>query len=333
MSNIIFKEGTGIPHGSFEDEFLTHKNCSEWWYATGYLEDENEKLFSFQYTLAKIKILGIKFHMLLTAITDIGNRKHYYAQYQDFSGKTVTSGLQETTFGDIASIRYSPNEKSKLGQMVLSMVGKDYTLHLDMAAQKSPVWNCEDGKLQMGILDDPKQVTYYYSMTNISAGGVLELNGEKHNVNGKAWFDRQGGTCNMTNPLTNWEWFSCRFFDDEELMLFSFPQNGYTDGTYIRQDGSYQRANNYSIEPLGFLVEPDTKYRFSNGWKVKIPGIKSEEYTILPISEGQFNVFFFELLAEILNNKGEKVGYCVVELLPGARNKRLKSLLAFKKKS
>jgi predicted secreted hydrolase len=333
MGRIVYTDGTGVPHKSFEDEFLTHKKCSEWWYVTGYLEAENKNLFSFQYTLAKIKVWGIKFHMLLTAVTDIGAQKHYYAQYQDFSGKTVTSDPKETTFGDLAGIRYSPNENSVLGDMVLSMKAKEYDLKLNMRAQKAPVWNCEDGKLQMGILGDPKQVTYYYSLTNLSADGILVLNGKKQAVQGKAWFDRQGGTCKLTNPLTNWEWFSLRFFDGEEIMLFSFPRTGYADGTYIRQDGTYQRANDYQIEPLDFFTEPHTKYRFSNGWRVSIRKVKEEEYLIRPIVDGQFNVFFFELLAEVVNKEGKRVGYCVVELLPGARNKRIKPLLAFKRKT
>ena len=333
MGKIAYTDGTGVPHKSFEDEFLTHKKCSEWWYATGYLEDEDKNLFSFQYTLAKIKVWGVKFHILLTAVTDIGAQKHYYAQYQDFVGKNITSNLQETTFGNLASIRYSPNEKSGLGNMEMSMKAKEYKIDLSMRAQKAPVWHCEDGKLQMGILDDPKQVTYYYSLTNLSADGVLLLNGKSHKVKGKAWFDRQGGTSKFTNPLTNWEWFSFRFFDDEEIMLFSFPRTGYADGTYIGKDGTYQRVNDYQIEPLDFFTEPSTKYKFSNGWQVNIRSVKEEEYLIKPIIDGQFNVFFFELLAEIINKEGKRVGYCVVELLPGARNKRIKPLLAFRRKA
>lgn len=333
MGKITYTDGIGVPHKSFEDEFLTHEKCSEWWYATGYLEDETKNLFSFQYTLAKIKLWGVQFHMLLTAVTDIGAQKHYYAQYQDFSGKNITGELKETAFGDLASIRYSPNENSTLGDMDLFMKAKEYDIKLNMSAQKAPVWNCEDGKLQMGILNDPKQITYYYSLTNLSADGILVLNGEKHAVKGKAWFDRQGGICKLTNPLTNWEWFSLRFFDDEEVMLFSFPRTGYTDGTYIRRDGTYQRVNDYRIQPLDFFTEPNTRYKFSDGWRVNIKNVKEEEYLIKPISSGQFNVFFFELLAEIVNQEGRRVGYCVVELLPGARNKRIKPLLALKKKT
>lgn len=330
MGNIVSTRGIGIPHGSFEDEFLTHKSCSEWWYVTGYLEDEDSNRFSFQYTLAQIRIFGIKFHMLLTALTDIHANRHSYAQYQDFFGKQITTNSTETTFQNRAGIRYSSNAKCSFGVMDLLINESDYTLQLNLQAQKSPVWNCEDGKLQMGILDDPNQVTYYYSITNLLVKGVLTLDRKQHAVHGKAWFDRQGGPCKLTNPLTNWEWFSFRFFDDEEIMLFSFPRTGYTDGTYIPGDGCTRRLNEYRIEPLGFLTEPKTSFRFSDGWRVTMPGIKQEEYLVQPVSNGQLNLFFYELLADVINPQGERVGFCVVELLPGARNKHIKPWLALK---
>ncbi len=33
---IQYTGGSGVPHKTVEDEFLSHKGCSEWWYTTGY---------------------------------------------------------------------------------------------------------------------------------------------------------------------------------------------------------------------------------------------------------------------------------------------------------
>jgi hypothetical protein len=43
-------------------------------------------------------------------------------------------------------------------------------------------------------------------------------------------------------------------------------------------------------------------------------------YEIRPLTDGQMNLVYFELLAGIYNPAGEQVGLCMVELLPGARN-------------
>ncbi len=66
------------------------------------------------------------------------------------------------------------------------------------------------------------------------------------------------------------------------------------------------------------LVEVEG-FVFSTGWDLLLPGIKEESYQIRPIMDGQMNWAYFELLAEIINPSGERVGYCCVELLPGVR--------------
>lgn len=322
----------GIPHQSFADEFLTHRKCSEWWYSTGYFFDENNNQYTYQFTLARIKIMGIRFHVILTALTDIANNKHYYGQQISLFNKGIITTSDETSFAQLASIRYSKNEKSSFGKMELAMDNKDYSLQLNLEAKKAPVWHCDDGVLLMGNTGDPKDTTFYFSITNLDLKGTMDLHGQVHEVKGKAWFDKQGGTYHLEKPVTNWEWFSMRFFDGEEIMLFPFPNTGYHDGTYIKKDGQYQRLNNFIYEPLDFIVEATTNYKFSYGWMFELPGIKDEKYTVMPKLDGQFNVAFYELIGDIYDQNDVLVGYCIVELLPGARNSKLDSKLIFRKK-
>jgi len=49
-------------------------------------------------------------------------------------------------------------------------------------------------------------------------------------------------------------------------------------------------------------------------------GFKEEAYTITPKMDGQLNLFYYELLADIKDRDGTEVGVCVVELLPGVYN-------------
>jgi predicted secreted hydrolase len=41
MPNIQYTASPGVPHLGLEDEFLCHKDGSEWWYCTGYLNEES----------------------------------------------------------------------------------------------------------------------------------------------------------------------------------------------------------------------------------------------------------------------------------------------------
>lgn len=321
MNNIQYTTSPGIPHRSMDEEFLCHKNGSEWWYATGILNDEAEKLYTFQFTLARVRLRGIQIHILMTALTDLQTKKHYYAQKPIFSRKNLTLTSEKVALDRVAEMTFSA------GELGLHQNDKDYSLSLKLEVVKPRVWHCEDGILKMGI-DDPKEKTYYWSYTNLAVSGKLILENAEHKVSGKAWFDKQGGTYTLTNRLTNWEWFSMRFFDGEEIMLFAFPQDNYFDGTYIEKNGGYRQLNNYQITPLGFTEAAGNKFSF--GWKVEMKGTKDEAYTIVPKIDGQLNLFYYELLADVKDKDGNNVGYCMMENLPGVYNK-ISMMGAFKR--
>jgi predicted secreted hydrolase len=329
MRNIQYTSSLGFPHSSMKEEYLAHKKGSEWWYSTGYLNDKAGRMFGFQFTLARVNVYGIKFHMLLTSLTDYQTGKHYFEQGTAFFGNQITITPARIAFGEKAEIINSPNPVDEKGRMQLCIHGKNYSLAVDMNAIKPPVWHCDNGTLQMGILDDPKETTCYYSYTNMVSTGKLTFENQEFDLTGKAWFDKQGGTYTITDRRVGWEWFSMRFFDNEEIMLFAFPQDNYYDGTLIEQTGKYRRLNAYTIRPLGFTEAGG--YKFSNGWYLSIQGVKDEVYTITPLIDGQFNLYFFELLAEVRNKDGKLVGYSVVELMPGVYNKKLNAFRAFKR--
>jgi predicted secreted hydrolase len=314
VKNIQYTASAGVPHRSMEDEFLCHKKGSEWWYCTGVLNDESGKLYSFQFTLARIRLYGMQMHILMTAVTDFETKKHYYAQHPIFFGKDVMLTAEKVSLNGLAEMTFSAKE------LRLSIEEKEFTLTLNLDVTKPPVWHCDDGVLRMGV-DDPKEKTYYWSYTNLAASGRLILENKESKVTGKAWFDKQGGTYTLTSRWTNWEWFSLRFFDGEEVMLFSFPQDNYQDGTYIEKSGSYRRLNDYVITTLGFTEAGGKKFSF--GWKLEMKNIKQEQYTIIPKIDGQLNLFYFELVADIKDMDGKEVGYCVVELLPGVHNEKI----------
>jgi len=308
--------------GSFEREWLCHKGISEWWYATGYFHDENGRLFSFQYTLVRIHVHAVRMYMLMLAVTDIETGRHHFVQVPAFSGKGIVIDASMLCFRDTAVLT-----KEESGMHITAKAADfNYDLFLDYG--KGAFWHCDNGKLQMGI-PSRKATTLYYSYTNMPVSGTIMLDGVAHEVKGKAWFDKQGGTYPITKPECMWEWFSLRFFDNEEMMLFSFPQNGYVDGTYIRADRTCARLNSYIITPKKFMTAGT--YKFSCEWEVELPGLKDGHYLIRPLTDGQLNLVYFELLAGICRDSGELAGYCVVELLPGAYNSKISVFNMFKR--
>ncbi|WP_084127472.1 lipocalin-like domain-containing protein [Demequina sp. NBRC 110054] len=300
-------------HGDFATEWGPHADVSEWWYATGYLHDEDDRLYSYQYTLAKRRLPGQEFWVLMLALTDIQAGAHHYAQEMSPVADPVL--LTDTTaqWGSKAGAVKGPHSMKVFGG------DDDWSFDLALDYGKGAYWHCEDGVLRMALPEE-NETTVYYSYPNMPTTGTITIGRKELKVAGKSWFDKQGGPYSEFRRETHWEWFSLRFDDDEEMMLFSFPQSDYQDGTYIPADGDAQRLNGYTITPTKFVSANDME--FSAAWMLDVPGLKEERYVITPMTDGQLNIAYYEQLCEVRNLAGKRVGLCFVELLPGVMNER-----------
>jgi len=289
-----------------EEEWLLHKKSKDWWYCTGYLEDQEGKKYSYQFTILQIPYGIVTPIMAMVAVTDFDSEIHYYRQRVNLSKKELTVTDNLVQHGDTAWCK-----KEKDGFHIKTQHTK-FNLDVFCDYGKGAFWHCDNGRLQMGA-DGDKETTYYYSWTNMQTKGTLTLNGKTVAVTGKSWFDKQGGSYTLCKQ-SSWEWFSLRFYDDEEMMLFKFPTTGDHDGTYITKDSKRMRLNNYTITTSDFIECEGSKW--SAGWELKLPGLKEEHYYIKPYMQGAINLAYFEELCGIYNDKGEEVGMCFTELLP-----------------
>lgn len=306
-------------HGDFDAEWPAQRKVTGWWYITGFFSDPTDpaRLYSYQFTVARARLFGIYLWLLHLALTDVQSGKHTFTQRQAFWDPNVY------VTGDTVHFKSLAHLKRETGRMLLTVKAGTFDLNLTLDMGKGATWHADNGVLLMGGAEPPTRRTLYYSYTNMPTTGEVTLRdplGEPKTmqVSGKSWFDRQWGPYALVNVETHWEWFSMRFFDDEEVMLFAFPQCSYYDGTYITHDKKKSLVRNYTCVAKGFVEVNGVK--FSMGWDVVMQGVKEERYEIRPLTEGQVNLFYFELLAGIYNPAGEQVGLCMVELLPGARN-------------
>ncbi len=306
-------------HGTFDEEWLPHKDASGWWYITGYLIDNAhpDDLYSYQFTVINPHLFGLSPYVLQLAVTDVQTGQHLFRQQMELGGKDIYIGKDTVHFGALAHlVRHTD-------RMDLTAKTDLFSFTLTLNKGKGAAWHGDDGILVMGMPEKPKERTVYYSYTNMPTTGQVCFTAKDGTqkdmqVNGKSWFDRQWGPYHLVDNYTHWEWFSIRFFDDEEVMLFAFPQDPYFDGTFIGKNKERKLVRNYTYTPKQFVVVNGMS--FSKGWDLIMPGIKEEKYEIKPLTEGQLNLAYFELIAEVINPKGKRVGYCIVELLPGARN-------------
>lgn len=306
----------------FQKDWLEHRDIHEWWYATGIVTDEEDNLYSFQYTVIHTNLTLVRPWILMLAVTDFKHQKHYYAQKFRLGRKSIQITPEKIEF---LSSYLNVGDHG----MHLQATADDFAYDLKLTFDKPPVWHCDAGKLVMGT-DHPKDTTFYYSYTHLPTTGTLTLGGKELRVKGTTWFDKQGGPFRILNANTHWEWFSWRLSSGEELMLFVFPRDqGYNDGTFIDREGKATRLCHYTVTPEA-MTEVNGM-TFSKSWKVSIPGFKGEEFTIRPLMDGQLNLAYFEEVCTVVDKDGEEIGLTFVELLPGAYNDKVSPFGFFKK--
>lgn len=99
--------------------------------------------------------------------------------------------------------------------------------------------------------------SYYYSHPFLEADGWLEVDGERIQVSGQAWLDREWSSQFLQSDQAGWDWFAMHLDSGEKLMVFQLRSNegsdpNYRHGVLISPNGDKQLldANRIKLEPL-----------------------------------------------------------------------------------
>ena len=88
----------------------------------------------------------------------------------------------------------------------LEVITDEFALSLSLAAEKSPVLQGTNGLSQK--TPEAGNASYYYSVTRIETRGQVYLDGQRHEVSGSSWLDREWSTSALGAGQTGWDWFS-----------------------------------------------------------------------------------------------------------------------------
>jgi predicted secreted hydrolase len=161
--------------------------------------------------------------------------------------------------------------------------------------------------------------SYYYSAPRGRATGFITSGASRVPFTGEAWIDHQWGDfANASNP-PNWDWFSCRFDDRTELMLYRFrtragtPLTRYRSGTLVGRDGRGTLVRNFTASPGTRVLDADG-HSWPLDWDLVVPAgrLRLQLRSLAPdqLVRGQFLPTFWEGAAAV---SGSKRGTCFVE--------------------
>jgi len=283
-----------------------HKGAGrEWWYFSGMLKDQYGKDYSFCYII--LRFLGLKYCLVVSNIVDLG------------TGRLV--------FGEVERCPITIFEKPSDGDWYIGYLGgrvfvirirkPSFSLDLRVRGLKPLVLHGDSGYINMG---GKGETSAYYSYTRMSAEGVMIARGETLELTGDAWMDHQWGSWSAGS---RYDWFSFRFEDTTELMLYRFreedgrPMAEYLTGTYVDRNGNSTVIEDFQANPQDhYWIESDSVKRYPLRWRVKVPSL-GIDVSVEALAEDQFfwldeRHLIWEGACRI--TEGNKKGYCFLEM-------------------
>ena len=314
-----------------------HDFIIEWWYFNGHPYDEDGKEYSFMNCFFKVNFnranvphllphliedrlkKGDYIHFAHSVISDISKRKNY-KEIQNISLVSEDSFKKDLLYINYKNAHILGEELD--GEIIETSPNnfniKTKNLNLNLESHKNPLM--EGGH---GYVGTPEAGSYYYSLTNMSVKGEINIEGKEIKVKGKAWMDHQWA--DAIYKKDKWTWFSFQLHDGTEIMCVEYDTKIGTDILIdiIDKEGNQQQYKKAKIISEGkFWKSKKTKAKYPISWKIEIPEanivifaealIKDQEMVFGPINywEGPMNVTA-RINGEKIKGRGfmELVGY------------------------
>ncbi len=281
---------------------------SEWWYFTGNLKTEDDRLFGYQFTIFRNAInpdsidrqsdwSANQIYMAHLALTDVKNQKFYFFERFNRGAQKLTGAQAsplEIWLDDWRVEQIAAQIQYEFPAVSLIASDENISLRLNLTAAKPVVFQGDKGLSQKG--QEPGNASYYYSFTRLKTKGNISVDDQQFAVQGNSWLDREWSTSALGKNQVGWDWFSLQLDDGREIMYYQIRNadgslSKFSSGTFVEKNGTSRRIDftevkltvlDYWQSPFGDL--------YPAKWTMKIQE-ENVELTIIPnIANQELNV-------------------------------------------
>jgi predicted secreted hydrolase len=199
---------------------------TEWWYLTGWLEDDNGNTFGFQVTFFRHR-----------PGTDEDNPSRFAARQLLFAHaslsdprrgrllrdeKTARVGfdLAESREGamDVHIDDWRLQREVETTKIATRVVSSEFEFELQFDVVQPALLQGRNGFSQKG----PSQASasHYYSLPQLRASGRVTVGERSYQVRGSAWLDHEWFSSVLDEQARGWDWAGLNFDDGSALMVF-----------------------------------------------------------------------------------------------------------------
>jgi predicted secreted hydrolase len=293
----------------FPRDHFGHPRASiEWWYFTALARDQGGTPYSVFFTLFSSRGGFVPVAQVRNLETGalVGHSERLAL------GKASTSAV-DVKAGS-ARLRYRPGS----GTWSFSARGPGFAVSLDQHPDKPYALHGNGtGLIQQSLGGS----SHYYSSTRMDAKGTLRIGTKSVRLSGASWLDHQWGDYRDDPRAFNWDWFSCRFDDGSELMLYQFrdrasgrPLARFRNGTYVASSGRTTAVTSFRAR-RGERALLAAGHEWPLDWQLEVPELKLTE-SLRSMLRDQLvrNKIVPTFWEGVARASGTRAGDCFVEL-------------------
>jgi len=266
------------------DDFSHDAFRIEWWYYTGNLQSENGRRFGYQLTFFRVGLEGDKpidnpskwkvdhIYFAHMTVSDIENKKFYFFERINRKGIQNAGADSDSFLIWNSDWKLTANENTQ----ILKAQENETGIELSLTPLKKRVFHGENGISKKG--SGKGNASHYFSFTRMKTEGSVFIKGEKFQVTGSSWMDREFSSNQLNPSLVGWDWFSLKLDNQTEIMLYQLRQKDgsidtHSSGTLIGADQNYHHLTlkDFSISQKSSWTSDNTGATYPATWDVHLP--------------------------------------------------------------
>ena len=251
----------------------------EWWYVTANLTDELGRDWGVQWTLFRSALRpgaekpgwdSPNLWMGHAGLTGPFGHQHAETLARGGIGQAGVVARPFAAWIDDWSLRSTAG--AGLDNLQVQAGGAGFGYRLQLLSEGPLVLHGEQGYSEKS---GQGQASYYYSQPFYRVSGEINRNGERYQVTGSAWLDREWSSQPLAATQQGWDWFSLHLDSGAKLMLFQVRQahgGHYRAGTWIAQDGRALPLRGEQIELTEQAwTRQENRRKAPTSWRLRIP--------------------------------------------------------------
>lgn len=301
-----------------------HNNYAiEWWYFTAILEDENNNLFPFQWTLFRMlqppHEQQSEHQQMFMAHSKLASKNQNWFEERFARPELLNVGVGDSdNQGKFEAYLDDWHWQAKSADLFPAQLNvtlqHKVIVSLSLTGEPNYVLQGNDG---LSIkLADGSHASMYYSHPHIQVNGTIQLPSQTINVTGLGWFDHEWSSNLVSAQTLGWDWFSIHMENGTKLMLFSMrnqQQVEFWSGSLIDVQGQKHILSNDDIKAHASQFSSVRGKSLPLHWNIQVPKFDLN-LNVSPFKTDQWNSGSFAYYEGAIFVTGSHKGQGFLEL-------------------